>query len=519
MTANPLKPPFKKGDPVAAQLGRLGGMRGAATQRTRAAADPFTRGLLGDLLTYSTSQWMDRFGLTEPSWESWRVIGKVLDGVPLSAAELVVYTQLTGRTTVPTDLRELWCLAGRGSGKSVSMALQAVRAACRGYLGVRGIPRVLLLAFVKEQAGIAFDYVQEFFDHDRELRKLITSRTRTELTLAHGVRIQTIASNWRQVRGYSVACALCDEAALWWNEDIAANPANEVVRALRPGLGKVTGARLLVATSPWTEEGVVYDTVQKHYGQDDSRHILVVRAGTTALNPSFDATTIAIAEQEDAESAASEYGAAWRVAGGTLVKAERYDACVAKGVTERAPEPPLGDAYFCASVDLSGGTGHDSAALSICHVEDQADGEGVAQVCVQDCLVEVVPPFDPGQMVQELAGHCTRFGITTVIGDQFSFGFAAAEFHRHGLAYEISARKTAECVLDSLAVINTKRCLLLDHERARRQWLNLRRDYASGGRPTILETRRHDDLAAATARGISAALALGEPPRPKLAFR
>ena len=139
---------------------------------------------------------------------------------------------------------------------------------------------------------------------------------------------------------------------------------------------------------------------------------------------------------------------------------------------------------------------------------------------MQDVLVEVTPPFDPGAMVAELAGHCTRFGIAEVVGDQFSFGFCAAEFRRHGIGYEIAERKTAECVLDSLAVINTHRVRLLDNQKVRRQWLNLRRDYASGGRPTILETRRHDDLAVVTARGIVALLGLGVEPeiRPKVLF-
>jgi hypothetical protein len=400
------------------------------------------------------------------------------------------------------------------------MAVQAIRAACRGY-AVRGIARVLLLGFVRDQASIAFEFASEFFDRDRELKRLIASRTRTSLTLAHGVRVETIASNWRVVRGYAVAAALCDEAAMWWSEDTDANPAQEIIRALRPGLGKCPGSRLLVATSPWTEEGVVYDTVQRHHGRDDSSHILVVRAPTLTLNPSFDAATIAIAEGEDPESAASEYGAVWRVAGGTLVQAAAYDACVDHGIVERAPEPPLGDDYYVAAVDLSGGTGQDSAALSIGHVaqDEQADGAGPERY-VQDALVEILPPFDPPLMVAELAAHCTRFGIAEVVGDQFSFGFAASEFRRHGIAYVISERKTAECVLDSLAIINGRRVGLLDHAKLRRQYLNLRRDYASGGRPTILETRRHDDLAAATARGISAALGLGveEKPRPKVQF-
>src|SRR5712692_6886703 len=211
----PRHAPFRAGDPATMEAARRGGQVAKAQRQAKAAADPTTRGLLGDLLLLSSAQWMDRLGLTGPSWESWRVIGQVLDGLPLTAAEMIVYTQLTGRTTVPTDLRELWCLAGRGSGKTSFMALCAVKAASRGYLGVRGIPRVLLLAFVKEQAGIAFEYVQEFMDRDRELRKLIASRTKSELTLAHGVRIATIASNYRVIRGFSVAQALCDEAAMW----------------------------------------------------------------------------------------------------------------------------------------------------------------------------------------------------------------------------------------------------------------------------------------------------------------
>ena len=114
-----------------------------------------------------------------------------------------------------------------------------------------------------------------------------------------------------------------------------------------------------------------------------------------------------------------------------------------------------------------------------------------------------------------------RFGITEVTGDGFSEGFAGSEFRRHGIAYHVSPRKTAECVLDSLAVLNTRRVRLLDDPKLRRQFLNLRRDYASGGRPTILETRRHDDLAVVTARGIVACLGLGVEPevRPQVWFR
>src|SRR5207249_5898364 len=109
------------------------------------------------------------------------------------------------------------------------------------------------------------------------------------------------ASNWRSVRGYSVAAALLDEVAYWWSDLTNANPADEIVRALRPGLGKVPGSKLLAATTPWTEEGIVYDVHERHFANDQSKHILVVRAPTLTLNPSFDAARIAIEEAEDPE--------------------------------------------------------------------------------------------------------------------------------------------------------------------------------------------------------------------------
>src|SRR5437762_2472647 len=177
-------PPYATGDPRTVEHGRAGGKASGESRRRKAASDPLTRGLLGSLIGYTTSDWFDRLGLTEPSWATWRIVGKVLDGLPLTDAEAVIYTQLTGRATVP-----------------------------------------------------------------------------------------------------SVAAAICDEVAFWWNEDTNSNPAGEVLRALRPGLGKVPGSRLLVGTSPWTEEGPVYDAVTKHHGQDASAHVLVLRAPTLLLNP------------------------------------------------------------------------------------------------------------------------------------------------------------------------------------------------------------------------------------------
>jgi len=262
-------PPFKHGDPRARELGKLGGRVTAEARRAKAAADPTTRGLLGELLTYSTSDWMDRFDLTQRSWDAWRAVGRVLDGLPLTADEMTLYRQLTGRTTTPPsgDLRECWLICGRGSGKTSFLTVQAIKSAFRGY-PVRGLVRVLFLSLVLDQASLPFEFFKEFVDGDRELAKLVIERTKTSLRLAHGVEVRTIRSSYRQVRGYTVACALADELAHWYDADTNSNPATEVIRSLRPALGKCPGSRLLVATSPWVESGIVYDTFTKYWGKE-----------------------------------------------------------------------------------------------------------------------------------------------------------------------------------------------------------------------------------------------------------
>lgn len=517
-------PPFKADPELARRAGRIGGLRSAESRRLKARVDPRVLGLLGKLATMTTSGWMDRLGLVGSSWAAWRVVGQVLDGLPLSPEELALYTQLTGRETVPAgeDLRELWCLAGRGGGKSTFGAVQAVKAACRAYPNVRGIPRILCLAFTKDQAGLIYEYVVEFFERDRELKKLMVQPTRRRsFDLAHGVRVETISSSWRSVRGYSVAAALCDELAYWWSDDANANPAQEVLRALRPGLGKVPGSLLLALTTRWTQEGIVWDTFQRHHRNDDSRHVLVLSGSTLEFNPSFDRARIEADEEEDPESAASEYGTAWRVAGGTLVRPEVLDRVIEQGCVAWPAEEPLGDSYYTAAVDLAGGTGEDSAALTIVHAE-LAEEEGDApSVVVQDRLKEWTAPFDPAVVCEQITEVLKEFGLAEVVGDQFSAGFAAAEFQRHGIEYKVSPRKTADCVLDCLGILNTRRVKLLDVPRSRRQWLNLRRTYGSGGRPGIADTRRRDDLAVVTARAIVAHLGLGvkEAPERRIQFR
>lgn len=295
--------------------------------------------ILDRLAPLTIGEWMTRLDLTEPSWDKWRLVGKILDGLPLSAAELELYGQLTGgRQSVPAPelLRQCWAIIGRGAGKTTFFSVVAVQAAVQRYT-LKVPAHVLFLAFVLGQASIGFELVKEWFVKDAELRQLIKSSRRDRLTLHNNVMLQTIQSSWRVVRGYSVACAVADESAFWRTDDDERNPDKEVFRALLPALGKVPGSRLFCPTTPFGRQGQAWAMHEKHFGADDS-NVLVFQAPTLLMNTGYDRTVIEAMEQDDPENAASEFDVQWRSDREGFARLEVLEAATVVGCTERPPE-------------------------------------------------------------------------------------------------------------------------------------------------------------------------------------
>src|SRR6266566_3864379 len=264
--------PFERGDPEAAAQGRKGGMARRVPKYER---------VLAELAPLTIGDWMTRFQLTEPSWNTWRIIGKILDGLPLMDAERETYRTISGgRTSVPekAKLRVCWQLFGRGSGKSTFDSVPAVQAAMQTY-ALKIPATILFCAFAKDQASICFELVRDWFEKDPDLKQLVASSTRDKLVLHHNVVLRTITSSYRAVRGYACPLVVADESSVWWTESEARNPDKEVFRALIPSLGKCLGSRLLCPTTPFGRQGAAFEAFETHFGADDS-DTLVLRAPT-----------------------------------------------------------------------------------------------------------------------------------------------------------------------------------------------------------------------------------------------
>ncbi len=168
---------------------------------------------------------------------------------------------------------------------------------------------------------------------------------------------------------------MADECA-FWRSDESANPDQEVLRAVRPGLATIPGSMLLIASSPYRKAGVLWDAYKRHFGHDDSP-MLVWKGTSLEMNPSLDPAVVERAREEDPDSARAEYDAEFRDDISGFVNREVVAACIVQGRFELAPAPTM---QYRAFVDPSGGSA-DSMTLAIGHrASDRAVLDAIREV-------------------------------------------------------------------------------------------------------------------------------------------
>ncbi|MGI4946936.1 MAG: hypothetical protein ACRYHQ_41330 [Janthinobacterium lividum] len=421
------------------------------------------------------------------TWQAWRSFLAALFGLPMDADTLARYRHHTGRTVAPIGpFKEAALICGRRGGKSRALALIATYLATvpdyRPYLAPGEVATVAVIAADRRQARSIFRFIVGAMQHTEMLRPLIAREATDVLELTNGVVIEIHTASFRVTRGYSLAAALCDEVAFWRSEE-SANPDEEILAALRPGLSNIPSAMLLIASSPYAKRGALYKAWRQHYAQDAAR-MLVWRGTTAEMNPQIDPAIIAQAYEDDPQSAAAEYGAEFRNDIAAFVSREVVDGATMPG---RFELPPIGGASYVAFVDPSGGSS-DSMTLAIAHQED-----GRAML---DAIRETRPPFSPEQTVTEYAVLLKSYGISSVTGDRYAGEWPRERFREHGIEYRLSDKVKSDLYRDILPVLNSGKAELLDLPRLTSQLCGLERRTARGGRDSIDHAPgAHDDLA------------------------
>ena len=425
------------------------------------------------------------------TFENWRTVAKILEGLPLTESELALYQRITSRSQQPIEaFKEAYLVKPRRAGGTLFAAACGLHAALKDYrpmLGPGEVATTALIASDRRQARQLMNYVHGLIEDSPIISAEVVKKNTEMVEFAHRSVIEVHTGSFRSTRGYSFACVLLDELA-FYRDDLSAIPDVELVRAVRPGLTNLNG-RLLGFSSPHARRGHLWNMFRTHYGENSP--VLVIKAGGPVLNPTIDADIIQRARDEDPIAARSEWDAEFRPDIAAFLDEELIEAAVVAG---RRELPPASHGYF-GFVDPSGGR-HDAMVLSIVHRE----GERV----VQDLIVEETPPFVPDEVVARFCEVLKQYGLSSVTGDRYAAEWVSTSFAQHGISYHAATKDKSALYVEALPQFTADRLELLDSQTLVTQLRLLERRSRSGGKGDMVDhpPRGKDDVANASCGAI-----------------
>ena len=440
---------------------------------TDALRDPALLGSIGDLA----------------SWSTWLAVLRAAFGLPLDVEQLAAFSAVAGDRSPPSKrVAELWCIAGRRSGKSRIAAALAVHAACltdarsRLARGEQGF--VLVLAPTVSQARVIFDYALGFILASPLLRSQLDGEpTANEIRLRGGVTISVLPASYRSVRGRILLACIADESA-FWRDETSALPDIECYRAVMPALA-TTGGQWIGIGSPYRKIGLMHAKHRDHFGVEGDR-VLVVQGESRLFNPTLAAEIIEAAESDDPEAAASEWRAEFRSDLSALLDDAVIDASVDYSRPLELP-PQHGTAYF-AFADPSGGR-HDAFTIAIGHVE-------IGGTFIADAIRATKPPFDIAGTVSEYVALARSYNCRKIIGDAYAASWVSTAFADCGMAYEQSRQPKSNLYLEAVAPFNQGKIRIPDLPSLLRELRLLERRTHRSGRDSVDHPRGgSDDIA------------------------
>lgn len=459
--------------------------------------------------------WGDRF--SGDSWLNWKVFLKALFCIPMADPELEIFRHFTGRTLpLSQPAREAYAICGMGGGKSyIATTVAVFLSVFRDYLSqlpAKAWATVMLLAADKDQAAENFSYCEGLLKGDDDnsiLSERIERQTKQTIFLKNRVKIEVRAANFRRVRGRSLVAVIADETGYWETSDTSSNPDIEILRAVRPGLGRLPGSLLLAISSPYARRGALWQAYEKYHGNNESK-VLVWQADTLSMYPGYSHDVIEDSYQADPVAARSDFGGAFREDLEGYINRDALYACVPSGMPEGYERPYAKGIEYRAFIDCAGGASEKGAGDSFCVAISHRDGDKG----ILDVVREHHPPYDPFAVSEEYSSLLKAYGITQATADAWARGYVFTNFEKHGIQMEKSKHDRSSIYLELLAYLNSGRCELLNHPRMLNQFLALQRRTGTSGKDAIDHPRKkkaHDDLSNVT--GGSLLLTLEEPER------
>jgi hypothetical protein len=263
------------------------------------------------------------------------------------------------------------------------------------------------------------------------------------------------------VRGRTVAAALLDEIAFWESPDCA-NPAGDVIGAIRPAMATIPNSLMILMTTPWGRFGPAWELYRDHYGRDDSS-MIVWRAPSILMNPTLSRTKLALERVRDPVKYVTEYEVEFRsditrpFEESVIVKCTRPGPLDLPFARDQPDGAPIDRRFF---VDTAGGE-HDAYTL--------AEAHRVGSRIVIGFVKGWRAPFDPKIVTREACAVLKSYGANVVTGDRFANQWPVKEFAQHGVTLLESKLTKSQIFSEAIALFMSEVVEIPDHPILQRE--------------------------------------------------
>ena len=173
-------------------------------------------------------------------------------------------------------------------------------------------PVIAIIAQDRKSGQVILNYIKGFLRVIPLLAEIVEDQTIETIRLSNGVVIEIRTASISAPRGRTFLAVLCDETAFWAMGD-SSNPDVEVINAVRPGLSTIPYSLLIIVSSPYARQGVLYSNFAKYYGREDAP-VLVWQATSFDVNSNLIGDPVAAdIEATDPERYSAEYLAQFRL--------------------------------------------------------------------------------------------------------------------------------------------------------------------------------------------------------------
>jgi hypothetical protein len=284
-------------------------------------------------------------------------------------------------------------------------------------------------------------------------------------------------------------CAICDEISYWFDDVTNANPASEIIRALKPGMAGFPTAKLVAISSPFAKSGWLWEAFRTRHERDDR---FVWHLDTATMNPAIDPAFLAEEEKNDPEYYAREYLAEFWESAANFLPSDSVQACV---VAQRFELPPQPGPRYTAALDAA--FRGDAFAFSITH----RTGEKILEDVIRSWRGSRSHPVNLAEVLGEIVSFLRRYRITRIFGDQFCSEPIRQALVTQGIQFEqrTTLGSRAQCFNSLRTLITSGQIELLDDAETVAELKRLQLVVTTGGNQRVEAATGHDDRAVALA--------------------